>query len=48
MNYMLKITNGVFLLMDPVKSQQETGLQAAPQGRLPSAKGQEAAISLQK
>lgn len=29
MSYMLKITNGVCLLMDPVKSQQETGLQAA-------------------
>ena len=47
MNYMLKIINGVCLLTDPVKSQQE--MAASPtQGRLPPAKGQEAAISLQK
>lgn len=29
MSYMLKITSGVCLLTDPVKSQQEKGLQAA-------------------
>jgi len=29
MNYMLKITSGVCLLMDPVKPQQEMRLQAA-------------------